>query len=62
MEFGPPENNIEGKSIELTDPGPSALLRAHERLFGDWENEGYKPEVLEKAYHKNTQRIFGFAL
>lgn len=31
----------------------------HERLFRDWEAEGYKTEVLEKVYYKNAQKIFG---
>jgi predicted TIM-barrel fold metal-dependent hydrolase len=33
---------------------------SYERLFHDWETEGYKPEVLEKVFYKNAQRIFGF--
>lgn len=32
----------------------------HERLFADWEAGGYPPEVLEKIYYKNAQRLFGF--
>ncbi len=32
---------------------------SYERLFGDWETEGYKPEVLEKVYHQNAKRILG---
>jgi len=31
----------------------------HERLFKDWESEGYKPEVLEKIFHRNAERILG---
>ena len=31
----------------------------YERLFRDWESEGYKPEVLEGVYYKNAQRVFG---
>jgi len=29
----------------------------YERIFNDWETEGYKPEVIEKVYHKNARRI-----
>ena len=32
---------------------------SHDRLFRDWEAEGYKPEVLEKVYYRNAQKIFG---
>jgi predicted TIM-barrel fold metal-dependent hydrolase len=32
---------------------------SYERLFRDWEAEGYKPEILEKVYRGNAQRIFG---
>ncbi|MHA1649075.1 MAG: amidohydrolase family protein [Candidatus Helarchaeota archaeon] len=29
-----------------------------ERLYNDWEAEGYKPEVLENIYYKNAKRLF----
>ncbi|MDY6843743.1 MAG: amidohydrolase family protein [Thermodesulfobacteriota bacterium] len=29
-----------------------------ERLYQDWEAEGYKPEVLENIFIKNAQRVF----
>ena len=35
---------------------------SYERLFKDWAGEDYKPEVLEKVYHQNAQRILGLAL
>jgi len=35
---------------------------SYERLFKDWEDEGYKPEILEKVYHKNVRRILGLTL
>ena len=31
----------------------------HERLFKDWDALGFKPEVLEKVFYKNAQRILG---
>ena len=30
-----------------------------ERLLKGWEDENYKPEVLEKVYCKNAERVFG---
>lgn len=30
---------------------------SHERLFSDWEQLGFKPEVIEKVFKKNAQRI-----
>ncbi|MBI2532172.1 MAG: amidohydrolase [Deltaproteobacteria bacterium] len=31
----------------------------HDRLFKDWDSLGLKPEVLEKVFYKNAQRILG---
>lgn len=31
---------------------------SYERLFGDWEAEGYPPAILEKVFHKNAERLF----
>lgn len=31
---------------------------SYERLFRDWEGEGYPPEILENIYYKNAQRVF----
>lgn len=31
---------------------------SYERLFRDWEAEGYPPEVLEMVYYKNAQNVF----
>lgn len=30
-----------------------------ERLLKGWEDENYKPEVLEKVYCKNAEKVFG---
>jgi len=35
---------------------------SYERLFSEWEAEGFKPEILEKMYYKNAMRVFGFEL
>lgn len=29
----------------------------HERLFKDWDSLGLKPEVMEKVFYKNAQRV-----
>jgi len=34
----------------------------HERLFKDYEESGFKTEVLEKIYYKNAQRILNLSL
>jgi len=31
----------------------------YQRLYDDWEAEGYKPEVLENVYFNNAKQIFG---
>ncbi|MDY6933900.1 MAG: amidohydrolase family protein [Spirochaetota bacterium] len=30
-----------------------------ERLFQDWEAEGFKPEAMENVYYKNAENVFG---
>jgi len=37
--------------------GPDYLALTHDRLFKDWDSMGLKPEVLEKVFYKNAQRI-----
>lgn len=34
-------------------------MLAYDRLFRDWESEGYPAEVLEKVYRGNAERILG---
>ncbi len=38
--------------------GADYPLLSYERLFRDWEAEGYSQEILEKIYYKNAQRLF----
>jgi predicted TIM-barrel fold metal-dependent hydrolase len=33
-------------------------LFLYERLFQEWEAEGFAPEILEKVFHKNAERLF----
>jgi len=35
---------------------------SYERVFTEWESEGYTPEILEKMYYKNAQRVFKLEL
>lgn len=39
--------------------GSDYPLFTYEKLFQNWESAGYKPEVLEKVYRKNAQRVLG---
>jgi len=32
---------------------------SYRRLFPDWEAEGFKPQVLEKVFYKNAERVLG---
>lgn len=38
--------------------GADFPLFRYERLVADWQNEGYKPEILEKVFHLNAERFF----
>ena len=31
----------------------------YERIFREWDELGYKPEVMEKIFHGNAERILG---
>ena len=60
--YFPPElkREISGRLQDRFMFGSDHPWFAYERLFRDWESEGYKPEILEKVYYKNTQTIFRF--
>lgn len=38
--------------------GADYPLFKYERLFADWEAEGYSQEILEKVFHKNAEAFF----
>ena len=38
--------------------GADYPLFLYERLFRDWEADKYSPEILEKVFYKNAQRLF----
>ena len=50
---------INGRIQDKVMFGSDYPLWSIQRLFGDWEKESYKPEVLEKLYYKNAQRVLG---
>ncbi len=31
---------------------------SYDRLFHEWETEGYAPEILDKVFYKNAERLF----
>ena len=31
----------------------------YERIFREWDELGYKPEIMEKIFHGNAERILG---
>jgi len=39
--------------------GTDYPLFAYDRLIPDWEKENFKPEVLEKVFYKNAERVLG---
>ena len=55
------KRDINGRLQDKIMFGSEYPFFSYERLFRDWEAEGYKPEILEKVYYKNAQRIFGLS-
>lgn len=53
------KREIQGRLQDKVMFGSDYPVLAHARLFREFEAEGYKPEVLEKIYLKNPQRILG---
>ena len=53
------KREINGRLQDKVMFGSDYPVLAHARLFREFEEEGYKPEVLEKIYLKNPQRILG---
>jgi predicted TIM-barrel fold metal-dependent hydrolase len=51
------KREINGRLQDKFMFGSDYPIIPHKRLFQDWESEGYKPEVLEKIFWKNAQRI-----
>jgi len=55
----PLKREIRGRLQDRVMFGSDYPVLGYERLFRDWESEGYPAEVLEKVYRKNAQRILG---
>ncbi|MBI4240878.1 MAG: amidohydrolase [Candidatus Rokubacteria bacterium] len=53
------KREINGRLQDKVMFGSDYPVLTHERLFREFEAEGYKAEVLEKIYLKNPQRILG---
>ncbi len=53
------KREIRGRLQDRVMFGSDYPLLPHQRLFEDYEREGYPPEILEKIYYKNAQRILG---
>ena len=56
------KREINGRLQDRFMFGADYPIFSFERLFQDWENESYKPEVLEKVFYKNAQRVLGIGL
>ena len=58
--YFPPEikKEIHGRLKNKFLFGSDYPFFSFQRLYQDWEAEGYKPEVLEKVYYQNAQKIF----
>jgi hypothetical protein len=59
--YFPPElkREINGRLQDRFMFGSDHPWFSYERLFRDWESEGYKAGILEKIYVKNAGRILG---
>jgi len=53
------KREIRGRLQDRVMFGSDYPVLGYERLFRDWEAEGYPAEVLEKVYLRNAQRILG---
>lgn len=56
------KREIRGRLQDRAMFGSDYPLIPHQRLFQDYEHEGYAPEILEKIYYKNAQRILGITI
>ena len=56
------KKEINGRLQDRFITGIDYPMFAFDRMFGDWEAEGYKPEVIEKVFIKNAQRVLGLEL
>ena len=62
--YVPPEvkREIRGRLQDKFMFGSDYPFFPYERIFTEWEAEGFKPEILEKMYYKNAQKVFKLEL
>ena len=53
------KKEIGGRLQDKFMSGSDYPALTHDRLSKDWDSLGLKPEVLEKIFYKNAQRIVG---
>jgi predicted TIM-barrel fold metal-dependent hydrolase len=53
------KREIRGRLQDRVMFGSDYPVLAYDRLFRDWESEGYPDAVLEKVYRRNAERILG---
>jgi hypothetical protein len=53
------KREIRGRLQDRVMFGSDYPVLSYERLFRDWESEGYPDAVLEKVYLRNAERILG---
>ena len=53
------KREIRGRLQDRVMFGSDYPVLSYERLFRDWESEGYSDAVLEKVYLRNAERILG---
>ncbi len=56
------KSEIRGRLQDRFMFGADYPLFSHERLFKDWEKEGYEPEILNKVFLKNASNFLGIPL
>ena len=56
------KREINGRLQDKFMFGADYPMFSYDRLFRDWQSEGYKPEILEKVFYKNAQKILGIEL
>lgn len=53
------KREIKGRLKDRVMFGSDYPVLTHQRLFQDYEQEGYPPEILERIYYKNAINILG---
>ena len=56
------KREINGRVQDKVMFGSDYPVWSYQRLYEEWEDGTYKPEVLEKVYYKNAQKLLGLKL